>query len=229
MNSPYFIITDYNHLPDDISKSWIAKYAKNNYVIFDRADRWIESDNIKKQINVGENIYDMFDFIVENYGNLPDIMIFVKADVIPRHCGEEKFSKIINNDYFTPIENYCRTVSGFSPNAYAYVDENDGYMESSNEINYVLTIHPCKYLNSYNHFFYEVYENPIFNQYIRFAPGANYLITKNDILKYNINFYEMVRSIVSWDIRPGEAFIIERALYIIFNNNFNIKEKYKNI
>jgi hypothetical protein len=227
--NPFFIITDYNHLPQDLSQSWVNKYAKN-YLIYDRADRWDENDNIKKQINVGENIYDMFDFIVNNYENLPEIMVFVKADVIPRHCGEDKFEKIINNNkVFTPIENYTRTVPGYTPGAYAYVDENDGYMESSNEVNYVITIHPCKYLSSYQQFLYEVYENPSFYNYIRFAPGGNYLITKNDILKYNKKFFNMVRELVSWDIRPGEAFIIERALYTIFNNDFIIKKQYRNI
>ncbi len=39
----------------------------------------------------------------------------------------------------------------------------------------------------------------------------------------------MVRELVSWDIRPGEAFIIERALYTIFNNDFIIKKQYRNI
>jgi hypothetical protein len=222
----FFIITDYNHLPQDLSQSWIPKYAKN-FLIYDRANRWEENDNIKKQINVGENIYDMFDFIVNNYENLPDIMIFVKADVIPRHCGEDKFKEIIKNKIFTPIENYCRTVSAYTPGAYAYVDENGGYMESSNEVNYVLTIHPCKYLSSYQHFLNEIYENPTVGNYIRFAPGGNYLITKSDVLRYNKSFYETLRMLVSWDIRPGEAFILERAIFTIFNNNFIIKEKFK--
>ena len=114
MNSPFFVITDYNHLTQDLSQSWVSKYAKD-YLIYDRADRWEETDKIKKQINVGENIYDMADFIVNNYHNLPEIMVFVKADVIPRHCGEEKFEKIIKNNFYTPIENYIRTTPLYTP------------------------------------------------------------------------------------------------------------------
>ncbi len=226
LKSPFFVITDYNHLPQDLSTSWVNKYANGNYLIYDRSDRWEETDKIKKQINVGENIYDMFDFIVNNYNNLPEVMVFVKADVVPRHCGEEKFAKIINNKEYTPIENYSRTVTRDS-NAYAYVDGDDGYMEDSREIGHVLQIHPGKYFKSYREFFYEVYDDPEFSNYIRFAPGGCHLITKKDILRYNKHFYEMLREITGWAIRPGEAFILERGIYTIYTNNFTIKEKYR--
>lgn len=229
MNSPFFVITDYNHLPQDLSQSWIPKYAGENYLIYDRADRWAETDKIKKQINVGENIYDMADFIVNNYDNLPEVMVFVKADVIPRHCGEEKFAKIIKNNFYTPIENYCRETQGYSEGAYAYVDENDCYWENSHEVNNLLRVtHPGKYFTNYQSFFHEVFENPTFGYYLRFAPGGCHLITRKDILRYNKEFYELIRKITSWDIRPGEAFILERGIYTIYTNNYIIKDKYKN-
>jgi len=226
--NPFFIITDYNHLSQDLSTSWIPKYAGNNYLLYDRADRWSENENIKKQKNVGENIYDMFDFIVNNYENLPEIMVFVKADVIPRHCGEDKFKKIIQNRYFTPIENYSRTCPPFSTGIYAYVDENDGYNEKIQEVNYtVSSVHLSRYIHSYQSLLNHIFENAQVPEYIRFAPGANYLLTKKDVLKYNKLFYENLRLIVSWDVRPGEAFLIERALYTLFFNDFTIREKYK--
>ena len=228
MNNPFFVITDYNHLTQDLSQSWVSKYAKD-YLIYDRADRWEETDKIKKQINVGENIYDMADFIVDNYNNLPEIMVFVKADVVPRHCGEEKFAKIIKNNFYTPIENYIRTTTLYTPGSYAYVDENDGYWENIREVDYLLqSIHPGKYFSKFIDFFNEVYEDPKFGTYIRFAPGGCHLITKSDILNYNKEFYELIKKITSWDIRPGEAFILERGIYTIFNNNFTIRDKYKN-
>jgi len=228
MNSPFFVITDYNHLTQDLSQSWVSKYAKD-YLIYDRADRWEETDKIKKQINVGENIYDMADFIVNNYHNLPEIMVFVKADVIPRHCGEEKFEKIIKNNFYTPIENYIRTTPLYTPGSYAYVDESDGYWENIFEVDYLLqVVHPGKYFHRFRDFFNEVFENANFGTHIRFTPGGCHLITKKDVLKYNKEFYELIKKITSWDIRPGEVFILERGIYTIFNNNFIIKDKYKN-
>jgi hypothetical protein len=222
----FFVITDYNHLPKNLSESWIPKYTKK-YLIYDKAKRWEENENIKNQINVGQSVYDMFDFIVNNYDNLPEIICFVKADVIPRHCGEEKFSKIIHNKEYTTIENYSRNVNSYFEGAYSFVDENDNYNESSIEINNTLVIHPAKYFNSYQSFLSEIFENPEFGEYIKFPPGGCHLIPRKNILKFNKNFYECARQWVSWEIRPGEAFLFERATQTIFTSNWNIKEKYK--
>ena len=59
------IITDYGFLPHDLENSWVLNYT-DNYLIYDRQHRFIETDKIKHQINVGANIYDIFDFITNN-------------------------------------------------------------------------------------------------------------------------------------------------------------------
>ncbi len=68
----FLVVSDYNWLPDNLEESWIHKYT-DNYLIYDKyhRDNWKESDKIIKQKNVGQNHYDMFDFIVTNYDNLP--------------------------------------------------------------------------------------------------------------------------------------------------------------
>jgi hypothetical protein len=223
----FFVITDYNHMPQDLSESWISKYAKN-YLIYDKAGRWKENENIKKQINVGQSVYDMFDYILNNYDNLPEMVCFVKGDVIPRHCGEEKFSKIIHNKEYTSIENYSRIIEQYTDGAYSFVDENDNYHENSGEVNYtVASIHHGKYFNNYESFLSEIFENPEFNQYIKFPPGGCHLIPRENILRFNKSFYEDARLWVSWDVRPGEAFLFERAGTTLFTSNWIIKEKYK--
>jgi len=37
-----------------------------------------------------------------------------------------------------------------------------------------------------------------------------------------------MRDYVSWHVQPGEAYLLERALFTLFKNNFIIREKYKN-
>ena len=222
----FLVITDYNFLPIDIKTSWVEEYT-DNYLIYDRSHRFVENEKIKHQKNVGANIYDIFDFIVNNYENLPEITIFCKGNVIPRHCGVEKFNQIINNKKFTSIENYIRDHPRYSDGIYSFVDETDAYHESQNEINYTVNnIHRPKYINSYREMLNDIFENPVFGEYIRFAPGGNYIIPKFDILKYNKNFYKTMRNYVSWDVKPGEAYILERAMFILYNNNFKIKDKY---
>jgi len=225
----FLVITDFNFLPNNLNESWVNEYT-DNYLIYDRAHRFEENDKIKHQINVGANIYDIFDFIVNNYENLPEITIFCKGNVIPRHCGFEKFKKIINNKQFTSIENYNREHSLYYPGAYSFVDEYDGYYEDPIEVdNTVKHIHPSKYIFNYKDLINSIFEDAIFSDYTRFAPGANYIIPKTDILRYNKHFYKTMRYYVSWDVKPGEAYLLERAMFTLFSNNFTIKEEYKNI
>lgn len=222
------VVTDFGFLPMDLKTSWVEEYT-DNYLIYDRLHRFEENDKIKHQINVGANIYDIFDFIVNNYDNLPDTIIFCKGNVIPRHCGFDKFKKIINNTEFTTIENYIRDHPRHSPNIYSFVDETDAYHEKPIEVNTtVARIHKCKYIFSYQDMLNEIFENATIGEYIRFAPGANIIITKSDILNYNKHFYETMRRYVNWHVQPGEAYLLERALFTLFKNEFIIKEKYNN-
>jgi hypothetical protein len=73
----------------------------------------------------------------------------------------------------------------------------------------------------------EIFEDATVGEYIRYAPGGNHIIPKSDILKYNKHFYETMREYVSWHVKPGEAYLLERAIFTLFNNSFTIKEKYK--
>jgi|688.fasta_scaffold334760_2 hypothetical protein len=222
------IITDYNRLPWDIESTWIVKYFGEDYLIYDKYHRFPENENVKHSPDVGVNIYDLFNFTYENYDNLPDICFFCKDDVIGRHCSVEKFEKILTNEEFTPIENYIRNTPHYHPGIYAYVTENDEYYESYREINYVAGIqYPCKYVFSYRDLISEIFESPSFEDYIRFAPGANYIIPKKTLLKFNKDFYLRMREIVSWCERPGEAYILERAICTIFDSPFEIKQKYR--
>jgi hypothetical protein len=220
------IISDFNMLPNRIEESWINDFT-DNFLIYDRAHRYTESEKIKHQNNVGYNIYDIFDFINNNYHNLPEIMIFCKGNVIPRHCGFIKFINIINNTTFTSIENYIRETPLYTDGCYAFVDENDSYNECFQEVDSTAYRFGTKYISNFRTLMDDIFINYRHEHYIKFAPGANYIIPKSNILKYNKNFYETMRQAVSYDKQPGEAYILERAIPTIFNSNLEIKEKYK--
>jgi hypothetical protein len=226
-NGAFLVVTDHNMLPNNINESWIFDFT-DNYLIYDRVHRFKETDKIKHQKNVGYNIYDIFDFIVNNYDNIPEITIFCKGNVIPRHCGFIKFINIINNQTFTSIENYIRESPRFSDGCYAFVDDFDGYHECFIEVNSTAQRFGTKYIHNYQELLNEIYEDASHEYYIRFAPGANYIVPKKNILKYNKFFYEKMRDFVGWCNQPGESYIFERALFTIFENEYIIKSKYKN-
>ena len=233
IKSNFLVISDYNWLPDNIEESWVAKYS-DNYLIYDRANRWPESDKVKKQKNVGQNIYDLFDFIATHYDNLPEVTIFGRAAMLfPKDdglrtrpsngtCSEEFFLSVANNTTFTELHD-------FGPERHNGQSSIYGPDGSFNEINnsWYFNHYNGKYYNNLNVFLNDVYVNPEIPSYIRFAPGGSYIIPKENMLRYSKGFYEKIRDIVGWDILTGEAHMLERALYTIFTCNYEIKDKYK--
>jgi len=234
------VISDYNWLPSKIEDSWVSRYT-DNYLIFDRYHRFDEEERIIRQKNVGQNVYDTFDFIYRFYDQLPEIAIFCRAaflnpkdDGIKKfnesgekisngNCSEEKFSLISNNTHFTEIHDYGKECHN---NFSSRLDSDGfGYLEINNS--WYLSHHPSKFFSSLNDLLNHIFVDPDLPGYIRFSPGANYIIPKENMLKYNKKFYEDMREYIGWDIITGEAHLFERAMYTIFNSNYQIKEKYR--
>jgi hypothetical protein len=241
------IISDYNWLDFDLERTWIPKYT-DNYFIYDRYHRFKENDKIKWQKNVGQNIYDIFDFIYNNYDNLPELAIFCRSCIFhpkdtgtPRldangkkisngTCSEEFFQKIMNNKTFTEIHDFGiespSKYFGQAVPASKFDDDNYGFLEINNS--WYFSHHRGRYFNNLNTFLQDIYVAPQITEYIRFSPGASYIIPKNNMLKFNKNFYERLREILSWDVIVGEGHMIERCLYTLFSSDWEIKEHYKN-
>ena len=244
----FLVVSDYNWLPQNIEESWVHKYA-DNYLIYDRAHRLEENDKVKWQKNVGQNIYDLFDFIVTHYENLPDATIFCRAALMfPKNqekplsrgtCSEENFIKVMNNETFTEIddpgpESYSGgSIKSKIANFIRFgkimpsckMDKDGGFMEINNS--WYFRHFKGKYFHNLNDFLKDVYVNPVIPEYIHFSPGASYIIPKKNILRYSKNFYEKMREYVGWDILTGEAHMLERSLYTIFTCDWEVKDKYK--
>ena len=88
--------------------------------------------------------------------------------------------------------------------------------------------HPTKYFLSYNKFLSYTFNNPVLPKYIRFPPGGCFVVPKDYIMKYNKNFYKNLKLFAEHSRVSGEGQLIERALYTIWNCNFDVSEKMKN-
>ena len=87
----------------------------------------------------------------------------------------------------------------------------------------------AKYFEFFGDFLYEMFDiyrvdHP---KWIRFAPGAQYIVPKENILFYSKYFYEKLIGYVDYHRIPAEAHLLERATYSIFTNRWKerIKEK----
>lgn len=218
IRSNYLVVSNHNN---DVS--WVPKYT-NNYVIYDRSDKYelpkcINLSKVIKSPNLGFNLYDYFAYIVDNYSNLPECVIFTKGNVFPRHITQEYFDKIANNDFFTPMEDFNMHKT-YWPVCFFSAD--GGFCEINDS--WYVPEHQAKYFYSYNEFIKFCFNNPVIPRYTRFAPGANYIVPKENVLKLPKVFYKNLLVFVSHCSLPAEAHIIERALHTLWTCNFEISK-----
>lgn len=158
----------------------------------------------------GSDICDKFGWIIENYNKLPDKVVLAKANLF-KYITKEEYDIIKNNNTFTPIlTQYHKTYAdGVSQvNFYRdniYWERNDGWYLAAH-----MATRAEELLRALN---------IIDMKYLPFAPGANYILPKENILKYDRDWYEYLRSflISGTNLYPGEAQIMERGLYTLWS------------
>lgn len=241
----FLVVSDYNWIPDNIEESWISKYT-NNYLIYDKYHRdcWKDHEKVIRQRNVGQNHYDMFDYIFTNYDDLPENIIFCRASLFfPKgektspspernastgNYNEEDFAKNCNNTWLTELHDFGQEAHDpyiHQPVPASKMAEDGGFLELNNS--WYMNQAKRTYFDSLNSFFLDVYKNPQLPMYIRFSPGGNYIIPKKNILKYSKNFYKKIRDYMAEDIITAEIWLIERATYTIFSCDWEVNDKYK--
>ncbi len=238
----FFCISSYNNDLD-----WLKNYD-NPHIIYDKT--WnggyknndnkikIPPSNLKEKYpafntiranNKGYNITDYLTFIIDNYDSLPDVTVFLKGNIIGRHVREEVFKKLVNNNYFTCIEDRGKynLKQKSLRNGNAIISCEGGWMEKNTSWYLRHHKHPTKYFTSYNKFLSYTFKDPVLPKYIRFPPGGCFVVPKYCINKYNKTFYKNLKLFAEHSRVSGEGQLIERALYTIWNSNFEVSERMK--
>lgn len=220
------VVSNYGH-----DLSWLNDYD-NPHVVYDRSDdpqKAAKDAGLTGKIvatqNIGYNLHDIFRYIIDEYDNLPEIVIFCKGNIFPRHISREKFEELKDRQLFTPLFDHKEHRPSFPVSMFSC----DGFWSEQN--NGTIIINPAeksiqsKYFAVYDDLLRFIFANPIIPRYITFAPGANYVVPRQHILKYGINFYKNLLLFVSHCKLPTEAHLIERALYTIWMGNFAASKK----
>lgn len=194
-----FIISRYNH-----DLTWLKAYTKKDYIIYDRSEVPLEGSIVVP--NIGTDIYDKLTYIIDNYDNLPEIAVYTKANLF-KYITPREFNEIRRTNEFTPL--LTRHHHTYLPTC--FYDDNGMYNEINNY--WYLGAHPPKSHEAVRELL-ELLNN--ITTYHTFAPGSNYILPRENILKHTKVFYIKLRSFLDWDRYPGEAQIIERNLYNIW-------------
>jgi hypothetical protein len=193
-----YIISRFNH-----DLSWLKEYT-DDYVLYDRSPSPLPGSIIVP--NIGSDLYDKLTYIIDHYDDLPEVAVYAKANLF-KYITKEEFDKVKNNTTFTPL---------LTANHHTYLPvcfySEDGMYNEINDSWYLL-IHAApraqqlRTLLGLND-----------KQYLKFAPGSNYILPKENILQHPKAFYETLREFLAYDVYPGEAQICERALYYLWKN-----------
>lgn len=230
-----YIISRYEHNTD-----WIADYT-DDYVIYDRSSVPVKDAIIVP--NVGSDIYDKLTFIIDNYDALPEVAVYTKCNLFKYITKEEfdlikdntTFTPIMSKqhpeteiDFDGVNERMIPDINAKVPDPklrelfyklnmigktgvgkFSFYDEMGMY----NELNIpaYLNAHACKNFEAMEELMKLV--GTWDKEYVQFAPGSNYILPRENILKHSKEFYEKLRSYIDWEVYPGEVFILERGLY----------------
>ena len=216
INKNFVVISSYNN-----DLHWVVSKLED-YFLYERGTQDVSKYGItvekyQRTPNVGYNIYDYLTFIIENYAQLPPCILFMKGNLVPRHVSMEYFDKISNNNYFTPIIEPSKHDTTW-PVCGMLSDTQ--YAEYNNS--WYLSHFPVCYFQSLNEFLQFCFLNPVLPRYVTFAPGANYVVPRENLLRLPKVFYQNLRTFISYASLPGEAHIIERALSTIFTSNYEV-------
>lgn len=193
-----YVVSRFNHNID-----WLLDYT-DDWVLYDRSEK--PSSGSISVPNIGSDIYDKLTFIIDNFWNLPEVAVYTKANLF-KYITKEEFDKLRDNKTFTPL--LTQNHKTYMPVCYY---KNGMYYEINN--GWFLGAHPVMHEART----YELYHMLGIDkmEYIPFAPGSNYILPKENILKHSKKFYEKLRAYLDWTIYPGEAQIIERGLYTLW-------------
>lgn len=203
------VLVNYDFTPD---KSWIG----DDYLIYDRSDDGIDhlsgfdETKIVRTPNKGQVDYDKLTYLVENYDNLPDVFLWGKTNIW-KYITPDEYEKIKDKESYTPLltESHKTYSDRIGPVCFysggLYNERNDSWYV--NELDY-------KYFCSFGEFALNFgIPNP---PYIPFAPGGNYILTRDVVHKYSRDLYDNMRSLLPYSMNPAEAHMCERAYHLLW-------------
>ncbi len=216
----FFIISNYNTDPEQY-----LKYCED-YHIYDQSPDIQIREKLKLKYskisfveNTGHNISDYFRFFIDNYQSLPNFMMLAKGNMIGRHVSQGYFDKVYNNKFYTLLyddrQNQDKHMISYQLYDGAFLEINNAWYSRAK---------PFKYFETYNDLLSFVFKDPIIPRWLLFSPGACFIVSKEQVLKYPKEFYENLKYLISYTYFPSEAYHVERMLHIIFSGNYELND-----
>ena len=212
MAKKHVIIAYYNENID-----WISKINTNysEVYLYNKSGKILNINpniNVIELPNIGRESHTYLYHIINNYSNLPNECIFLQGNPFDHSIPEQELFKIINN-------------TGNSTEKFIFLTKFKLFLEKNQD----LTFKEHGFLYSYwqnkhnlSSCIVKIY-NELYPNFIStlFAPGALFLVNKENIYKNSLEFYKNCLNILlnsENPTDPPEGHAFERLWYYIFNN-----------
>lgn len=204
----------------------LTRYCKD-YLILDQSNdpevisklKSLTNPHITFASHVGHNLIDYLDFIINNYGDLPQRIAFLKGNVIGRHIDENYWMRVYRNHFYTFIFG--------DPNLQdktniAYSTQPGDFLEINNSWYVSASTH--RYFTNYNQLLSFIYKVDKFPHFLNFSPGACYIVERERILRHPVTLYVGLRKILLYGFFPSEAWMVERMMHTIWSSNYELQD-----
>lgn len=196
--------------------TWLKEYDFD-VTIYDRSDDGVERNlqrygKVFKTKNIGDVDYDKLGYLIEYYDKLPEVFLWGKTNLF-KFISKEEFDKVRHNSVFTPLLSMShKTYSDKFGQVCYYRDPL--YYERADSWYFNTSGVDAKYFHNWKDWALE-FGLPLI-QYVPFAPGGNYILTKEVVHRYSRDFYEKMRNTMPHSFRPAEAQAAERSYTLLW-------------
>lgn len=208
------ILVNYNYSPD-----WISSYPELSPItIYDRSDDGIERNLTKfggvyKTENKGDVDWDKLGYLVQFYDTLPEVFLWGKSNLL-KYVEEDYLKQALQKREFAPLLKFDhKTYSDQFGEVCKY--EGGIYKERANSWFFNNPELATKDIKTWKEWA-ELFHLPM-KAFIPFAPGGNYILTKERVHRYSVDFYEDMRATLPYAMHPAEAHACERSYYLLWS------------
>lgn len=191
----------------------VAKYKENIDWLNSVRDKCVVYDKSSDYPNVGREAETYLRYIIENYENLPNIVVFTQAN-ISDHLGKNDVS--ILNILAEQAETYGCSVPAFQPADWPWGPDFNMHTDSNPLYKNPESYHDGKIITYYEYFKNNLRINGFPFPHLVY-PNAIFAVKGELIKNHPKSFYESLIATVNHSNWNAEAYFLERAWYYIFN------------
>lgn len=216
----HWIVSTYNQDPTDVLNALDGSYEIFNQGEPDTVPAVLrKSGQFRQTHHSGHNLSDYFQFILENYDDLPDEIGFAKGNLFPRHISRDAFLKRREGRGFAPLYSDSCTYAPsyhrlFKWRLVAQQITPGLYFEINNSW-YCKTRKIGHYYPKFDDLFRHLFQRSS-PRYNLFVPGACMIVPAENIRRWPRDLFKHLHEITTYRHFPVEAFHVERAMFHLF-------------